>query len=178
MKGKLRNRIGVIKTIPEKPRVLATVHEGSPNEFKIYSLGIRLDGNFKSESESFANIQVTDKDDDKALEKIKKIMKVDKEGELIQAENTYDIYEESTDEDEHYWKVKNFVKKEPNKSYKEEEVGDLIKDSKNNGARSGMLFNNAVQIALLEKDLEDKRPIMEKIEANYKALKQLLERLE
>ncbi len=192
MKGKPRDKIVTIEKLYDEPKLLK---EGVGDKSNFYSFGIKLsDG-------SYANINVGAKDVEEAKAKAEpKFIVNPQTKERIEEGKEYKLYEESTDEAEKYWRVTAFVNME-DVAFKDPEIAnktdeqlaeqapqESLKDkvhkegsggkggsptTYNDGARTGMLFNNAVALAIAEN-----RNTKEEIEKNYKYLKELLDVLE
>ena len=98
-KGKPRSRIVTIEKIYDKPK------EREMTDYSYFSYGIKLsDG-------SYANINVSAGSEEEAQAKAEPKFVVDiKTGEMIIEGQTYNLFEESTDEAEKYWNVKAFCK--------------------------------------------------------------------
>ena len=167
MKNKPRDRIVEIETIYPEPKLMKELPE-----FNIYSWGIKLkDG-------SYANISATGKDLAQVKNKMIEKFIVDREtGEKIEEGKTYKVYEESTDEDEKYWRVLAFVpahSESANANGNTDSAGVVVPNiCTNNGARTGMLFKCAVDVCIAEK-----KTTRIDIREEFNILKNLLDELE
>ena len=188
MKGIPRDRIVKIKKIFDEPKVLA-----EKDTYNFYSFGIKL------EDGSYANINVSASNPQEAKEKANDKFIINKEtNERIKEGQTYKVYEESTDEENKYWRVVAFVKisEGANKIDEEDALPPMEEfydathstdlhsetdDAKSqgggtssaNGARTGMLFKLAVELCIAENKTKD-----EDIEIRFNSLRNLLNKLE
>ena len=99
MKGKPRSRTVTISKIYTNPKELKKMAD-----YSFYSFRIKL------EDGTYANINISAKTEEEAADKADQYFIVDKKtNERILEDKTYTLFEESTDEDEKYWKVKAFT---------------------------------------------------------------------